>query len=170
MGEKKTLKQIRRELGLSQVDFAKKINLSDKTYSPYEIGKLPTPVHILKEISEKFKVDAEDILPAQAVRYSPGEIPAKPLNETGYGESKDPFPRPAMSGSMHQEFTAAIIWLVCQMDDLHKADASILKAKLPDGTPLPREAKHMIREAIVNETERRERDTAHRSRQSAKGN
>lgn len=53
----KTLKQIRKDLGLTQAEIGSELGITHTTYNIYENNKKPFPEHLVKLLKEKFNVD-----------------------------------------------------------------------------------------------------------------
>lgn len=56
------IKELREELGLSQLDFAKKINLTQQSISLYEKGEREPSLDVLKSIADFFNVSTDYLL------------------------------------------------------------------------------------------------------------
>lgn len=56
------LKFLREQSGLSQTEFAKKFNISQNTYSNYEIGKTQPDLELLKQFADYYNVSMDYII------------------------------------------------------------------------------------------------------------
>ena len=65
------MKQLRKELKLSQQDFAEKIHISRSQLSYYESGTVNIPERSQKEICEKFNVNIEWLKTGEGEMYKP---------------------------------------------------------------------------------------------------
>lgn len=74
------IKQLRKELNLSQQEFAEKIHISRSQLSYYESGTVNIPERSQKQICEKFNINKEWLLTGEGEMYNP--TPA--LNELAY--------------------------------------------------------------------------------------
>ncbi len=55
----------RKRIGLTQVDVAKKLNISRSTYAYYESKAPKIPAKILNQLAVIFKIEPEDFLPTE---------------------------------------------------------------------------------------------------------
>ncbi len=65
------IKQLRKELKLSQQEFAEKIHISRSQLSYYESGTVNIPQRSQNEICEKFNVNKEWLLTGKGEMYKP---------------------------------------------------------------------------------------------------
>lgn len=69
------LKQLRRELGLTQADLGERLGVTDKTVSRWETGAYLPPVEMLKALSELYGVSINELVNGE--RIAPEERAVK---------------------------------------------------------------------------------------------
>lgn len=68
---KERLKQIRKELGLNQQDFAKRINRSQGVFSQYELGVQNIPDRTITDICREFNVNEQWLRTGEGLMFNP---------------------------------------------------------------------------------------------------
>lgn len=58
----KRLKQLRKKIGMSQKEFAEKLNITPSSLNNYEVGRRNIPPEILADLSDKFNVNIDWLL------------------------------------------------------------------------------------------------------------
>lgn len=80
------IKQLREEKGISQLEFAKKINLTQQSVSAYEKGIREPSLDILKTIADFFGVTTDFLLGKSDIR-NPEKVEIDPLDLAKFGFS-----------------------------------------------------------------------------------
>jgi len=73
LGER--LKQFRAEAGLTQVEVAERLNISQQVYGSYEVGRLRLPASLLPELAPLFGVSIEQIVGLKEPKNKRGPTP-----------------------------------------------------------------------------------------------
>ncbi len=68
------LEMLRKELGLSQKDFAEKINMTQQRISAYEKGKREPDIETIKQLAEYFNVSTDYLLGKSDIRNPEEQI------------------------------------------------------------------------------------------------
>lgn len=68
----KSLKEIRKDLGLTQVEIAESLGITHPTYNVYENGKKKFPPHLIKILKDKYNVDytesiSDEVIPSNQI-------------------------------------------------------------------------------------------------------
>ena len=56
------LKKLRKELRLSQIEMAERLNMTQSSYSKYENNKADLNLHLLEKLKEEFNVDPNEFI------------------------------------------------------------------------------------------------------------
>lgn len=73
LGER--LKRFRAEAGLTQVEVAERLNISQQVYGSYEVGRLRLPASLLPELAPLFGVSIEQIVGLKEPKNKRGPTP-----------------------------------------------------------------------------------------------
>lgn len=78
----KTIRELREKQGMTQLQLAEKLNISDKTVSKWETGKGYPDISLLKPIAEIFSISVLELLSGNAIKNT--NIPANMLRSKLY--------------------------------------------------------------------------------------
>ena len=84
------IKQLREEFGISQLDFAKKINVTQQSISLYEKGEREPSLDVLTSMANFFGVSIDYLMCKTDIR-NPGKQIDDVLNEAMIGMSKEEY-------------------------------------------------------------------------------